>query len=304
MFASIVIPTYNREAFLEQAVLSALSQSCRDFEVLVIDDGSTDGTAGLLCKYAGGRLKHHPLEHRGAPAARNAGIEKARGEFILWLDSDDALLPDALQGYREFVQRHPGADVFYGNLERCDAGLRRRGKLRYFDWHGKGAELRAELLFANHVPNPGALVRRSAYESFGGYNEDFSRAHDFEFWSRLAGRAGFKHLDRTVCRWRWHHSNMSTGSVKRDHSYEVRVMKRILAESDLEELFAFALPAGKNRHKHLAGLHLRLAERFLELDAPAEAREQADKSLALFASPAARRLLREVPSTSECRAEM
>src|SRR5690349_5298733 len=109
---SVIIPTYNRSTVLSRAIGSVLAQRSVDWELIIVDDGSTDGTENVARKFLNdGRVSFIRLENGGAPRARNAGLKQARGEWIVFLDSDDELLP----GYFEFFMKNqvPGIDVYY-----------------------------------------------------------------------------------------------------------------------------------------------------------------------------------------------
>lgn len=111
---SIVIPSYNYARFVHRAIDSALAQTGNDFEVVVVDDGSTDDTPAVVARYAG-RIRSFRHTNRGAAATRNRGAELASGEFLLFLDADDRLLPDALGHFRAALQRRPDARMIFGH---------------------------------------------------------------------------------------------------------------------------------------------------------------------------------------------
>src|SRR6056297_1237246 len=108
---SVVIPTYNRAKFITTAINSVLDQTYRDFEIIVVDDGSTDQTQEKLESYGGRITNHSYTPNRGVSYARNRGIELARGEYIAFLDSDDYWKPEKLQKQFEFFQLHPDYSV-------------------------------------------------------------------------------------------------------------------------------------------------------------------------------------------------
>jgi glycosyltransferase involved in cell wall biosynthesis len=236
-FVSVVIPTYNRSGYVEEAIISALTQDYPRLEVIVVDDGSTDDTRGILLSMKDRRLRYIQKDHTGAPDTRNRGIVEAKGEFILWLDSDDVLMPGVIPAYAEMLSEDPRVDVIYGDLLIIDKEGRVKRELKHRDYGGSGGEILSDLLYANAIPNPGTLVRKSLYQRFGTYDLSFKRTHDYEFWTRIAVRASFRHAQRVVCRWRWHDANMSTGSVETDTSYEARIVKHMVEHYSLKELF-------------------------------------------------------------------
>jgi glycosyltransferase involved in cell wall biosynthesis len=245
---SVVIPVHNRAPYLPDALRSALDQKFPDFEVLVVDDGSTDGGPEAAEALGDPRLRVERLPHAGAPAARNAGIRLARGEYLVWLDSDDALEPGALAAYAKTLAAHPGTEVLYGRTVLAGADLGPVRTVEYEDWHRRNRELLATLVFRCPLPHPGAAVARGLYEREGGYDERFRRAHDYEFWTRVALKASFKYVKRPVCRWRWHDANMSAGSVSFDTDYELDVVRGLLGRHPMHRI----LPRGGEAPSRLA----------------------------------------------------
>jgi glycosyltransferase involved in cell wall biosynthesis/Tfp pilus assembly protein PilF len=243
-FVSICIPTYNRAPFIEKALQSALAQTHSNFEIVVVDDGSTDNTAEIMSRIRDPRVRFLVKEHSGGPATRNRCIAEARGEFLLWLDSDDALLRDTLQLYIETLRRHPGVDVLYGNLEVADEHLNIQERWIYSDYHGWRETLLSDTIIENRIPNVCTLVRKSCYEKVGGYNLDFPRAHDYEFWTRLVPVATFKSVNTDVGIYRRHEDSLSKVRKAANTSYEANAVKAMLAKHEVKALFPFCYAAG------------------------------------------------------------
>jgi glycosyltransferase involved in cell wall biosynthesis len=236
-FFSVVIPTHNRCRFLEQALKSALNQTADNYEIIVVDDGSIDETQSRMQGFLCDRLSYLKKQQTGAPDTRNCGIDKARGEYILWLDDDDMLSANAVTTHSEVVARHPEADVVYGVLENFDDQSEK--PLRLYDpkdWSMHSAMLLSSLVVGCCIPNPGTIVRRSCYKRLGGYDKAFPRAHDYEFWTRAAGCLKFQKNYNIVCRYRVHTSNMSPGTIK-DPSYESRIIRRMVSNYGLKQIY-------------------------------------------------------------------
>lgn len=264
-FVSILVPTYNRARYLGDCIRSVLAQGFGDFEIVIADDGSDDGTRELVAAVRDPRVRYLHKPHTGAPQTRNHALAAARAEFVFNLDSDDVLLVDTLELYARAQRAQPDADVFYSDLIVTDAALQPLRTLEYRDWYGRRADLVAELLAGSPVPNGGAMIRRGAFARLGGYDEGFKRAHDYEWWSRAVGALAFKRVDTTSLAWRWHDSNMSSGSVRIDPSWDARAVQRILMRYPLRELVRDAgwgelpLPVAE------AGANLRVAARLAGL---------------------------------------
>ncbi|QIT56556.1 glycosyltransferase family 2 protein [Aquisalimonas sp. 2447] len=118
---SIVTPTFNRAGYLPVAIDSVLAQTFPNLEYLIVDDGSTDNTSDVVNSYDDERIRYFRQENQGQSVARNVGIENSRGEFVCFLDSDDAWVPEKLQQQLEAFRAHPEAGVVYGDYIFIDA---------------------------------------------------------------------------------------------------------------------------------------------------------------------------------------
>ena len=176
---SVVLPTHQRRKILRQAIASVLAQTYRDFELIVIDDGSTDGTGEMVESLDGwdGRLRYRWQPNRGASAARNAALRLAQGEIVAFLDSDNVWRPDHLERLVGALERHPDADLAH---ERPFVG-RRASKAERVMTHVR------TLLVGNLIPQiSGVAVRRDAALAAGGFNERMNLGEDADLWLRLA----------------------------------------------------------------------------------------------------------------------
>lgn len=185
-FFSVLLPAFNARAHIGRALRDLLAQTFRDFEILVVDDGSTDGTADVVKTFSDARLRVVTLpENRGLAGALNAGLAEARGRWIARQDADDRSRPDRLERQRTLISETPEAVLVYSRARLID----RRGW-----WKGTlrppltDASLRWDLCFRNAVPHtsaafPTELVR----DELGGYAGDNVTA-DFDLWSRLLRR--------------------------------------------------------------------------------------------------------------------
>ncbi|MCZ7603308.1 MAG: glycosyltransferase [Melioribacteraceae bacterium] len=233
---SICIPTYNRRHFIEEAINSVLSQEYDNYEIVVVDDGSTDETGDLINLINNDKIQYIRKDHTGASDTRNRAISEAKGEFILWLGSDDLLMPNTLNKYASILRNQSDIDVIYGNLIVTDAKLNPIKNEIFQDWSGKNSELLGMLIKYNPIPDGGSIIRKSCYDKIGKYNKEFTRAHDYEWWSRAALKVSFVHLNDFVYKWRWHDNNMSSGTVEINTDFESRVVQNMLEQYSLREL--------------------------------------------------------------------
>ena len=231
---SIVIPTYNRGHFIGDAIRSALNQEHGVHEVLVVDDGSEDDTEAVVRQNFAGGVRYIAKRHSGIPDTRNAGIFHAEGDFLLWLDSDDVLLPGTVGVYLGIIRSVPSVDVLYGDLIATDPELRPRHAVRYEDWFERNAELLGRIICLNPLPNPGTMVRKSCYERIGPYSGSFQRAEDLEWWLRGARSLRFKHAGTSVVKWR---QSQGGSASAEDFHFTALAVKEGLRRYSLRELF-------------------------------------------------------------------
>ena len=233
---SICIPTYNRVNFLERSLKSAFLQTYSNFEVIIIDDGSTDGTENYIKSINNPRLKFYRKKHEGAPAARNLAIEKSEGDYILWLDSDDEIRDIILDEYVKILNAQKEVDIVYCNLVR-----REEKEIPYFNfiksYNGKISPF--ELLFGSPIPNIGCLVKKRLYYKVGKYNLSFKRAQDYEFWSRAVKTANVRHCPKFLATQHKHNfGHLSPTDIKTvDYTYEIKILNNILTDYSIEEIF-------------------------------------------------------------------
>ncbi|MBC2621605.1 glycosyltransferase [Citrobacter cronae] len=229
---SILIPCYNREGYLLPAVCSALSQRDKNIEVVVVDDGSTDGSLDSLKHIDDPRLRIVRKPHTNAPDTRNRCISEARGEYLVWLDSDDLLHPNAILHYRTLIQRWPHVDVISCGLETL------QGEKRFFALfnHPPGNWL-TQLPEGNFISNPGCCVRRKLYDAVGNYDTHYLRAHDYEFWSRAVGKAQITFTPQCNIGYRVHDNNLTGLGKPVDATYEFRIFQALLKRYRHEKLF-------------------------------------------------------------------
>jgi len=181
---SVIIPTYNRAWCLREAVDSALGQGFRGFELIVVDDGSSDETPQMLLGY-GSALRMLRQDNRGVSAARNAGIAAARGELIAFLDSDDIWLPGKLARQVEFFRRHPEAlicqteELWVKNGCRVNPGRRHRKR---------GGMIFEPSLDLCLVSPSAVMLRRGLFDRVGIFDERLPACEDYDLWLRASCR--------------------------------------------------------------------------------------------------------------------
>ncbi|MBN2424439.1 MAG: glycosyltransferase [Calditrichaceae bacterium] len=182
MKISVVIPVFNRATLIERAIKSVLNQSESPYEIIVVDDGSTDNTSEILLKFRA-EIKIITQDNKGVSLARNRGINAARGEWISFLDSDDEWLPDKLEHARKFHELNPQYAIFQSEEIWVRNGKRVNPQIKHKKYGG--------WLFNRSLPlcivSPSAVViHRQVFEKAGLFDEHFPVCEDYDLWLRVS----------------------------------------------------------------------------------------------------------------------
>lgn len=214
---SIVMPTYNSANTVREALASVEAQTFRDFEVIVVDDASTDGTPALLqTGYAGvpGRRLIALSENGGPARSRNRGIREARAEWVAFLDSDDLWTPRRLELQMRLAQQHPGVVMFCGRPApfRVDEDAIEESHERHGRWGVEGDRFLTleELSEHNPIATSTVLVRRDVLEKLGGFDPQFRGPEDYDLWLRIAAAGKVYYSSEVLSRYRYGELSLST----------------------------------------------------------------------------------------------
>ncbi|MCY2960589.1 MAG: glycosyltransferase [Planctomycetota bacterium] len=204
---TVVVPTYQGEAFVRATLDSVLAQTYTDYELVVCDDGSTDGTLAILGSY-GDRLRLVKQANRGVAAARNRAAETARGEFLAFLDHDDLWEPELLATLVPLLSADSGTGLVYSDALVIDkAGLVRGRRGQYLNYHA--GEVFDHLLHGNFIPVETTLMRTALYRELGGCDVGLRYLEDYELCLRVARRARIGFHPGPLARYRVHDRNLS-----------------------------------------------------------------------------------------------
>jgi glycosyltransferase involved in cell wall biosynthesis len=198
---SIVLPVRDGERFVAEAVDSILSQSLTDLELIVVDDGSTDGTARVLDRLSDARARVLRRPREGLVAALRAGMAEAGAAFVARMDADDVSEPDRLQRQLELLERRPRVGMVATWTTVVDENGR---KLRREVLPSEHVDLARRLLLRNPFQHGSAVVRRAALEEAGGYRSDFGANEDYDLWRRLARSWELACVPEALYRYRVH----------------------------------------------------------------------------------------------------
>ena len=221
---SAIIPTYNRKAFVLEAVASVLAQGYGDYELIVVDDGSEDGTGEALRRY-GGQVRYTYQDNNGVSSARNHGLELAEGEFIAFLDSDDLWLPEKLGVQVAVMDEHPEAQICYTDEIWIRRGVRVNPRKRHAKYSG---EIYPQCLPLCIISPSSALMRRGLFEEVGTFDPSFPVCEDYDLWLRVTARFPVFFIPQQLIVKRGGHPGQLSQRGWGNDRYRVRALVKIL----------------------------------------------------------------------------
>ena len=181
---SVVIPAYNKAELTVKTVESVLSQTYKNIEIIVVDDGSTDNTKDLLKPYVG-KIQYIHKDNGGACSARNVGIRKSTGEYICLIDCDDTYLPKKIEKSVAYLEKHPECGFVHTAAYLVDE----KGNIitqHSHKWAHKTGWISKYLLFKNFICNSTVVIRKSCFEKVGLFDEEIFTPGDWDMWLRLS----------------------------------------------------------------------------------------------------------------------
>lgn len=211
MKVSVIMPAYNAEKYIGKAIESILNQTFQDFELIIIDDGSTDNTANIILSYHDERIRNIRNEQNlKLPKTLNKGIELAKGEYIARMDSDDISLPNRLERQVDFMDNRPQISI-------CGTWVDTFGwKEETWGHPLKSSYIHAQMLFECCLFHPSVLFRKQDFINNNlWYDSNYDYAEDYELWSRAIQKLQFANLDVVLLKYRLH-DQQSRSTVKND----------------------------------------------------------------------------------------
>ena len=240
---SVLMPAFDRERFIGEAIESVLAQTFRDFELVVVDDGSRDGTVRVVESHRDPRIRLERMgENRGIAAARNRALALARGRYVALLDSDDVAHPRRLEQQVRFLREHPRHALVGSWAQRIDEEGRRRAVRRF---PCSSREVRARLLFGRCFTNTSVMARRDVLARFP-YDETLPVGEDLDLWARILREWEGANLPRVLAFYREHPDR----TTRQEPDEVVRVKAR-LAAAELERLGVEFTASDLRRHQQL-----------------------------------------------------
>lgn len=286
---SVIIPTFNKAFLLKEAIDSVLSQTFQDFEIIVVDDGSTDNTREIVARISDSRIVYHFQRNEGVNRARNKGIEISKGEYLAFLDHDDIWLPFKLELQMGCMERHREIDFVFSNFNALIDETKKiipsyikkqysvfsQNKLEFqeiFEFredirtiskcvsHGEGTfywgNMLPSILLGNYALNPSRLIRKRAMDKIGGFSEKFPITDDYEAIIRMSKNGMGGYIDIPTLNYRIRKNSLSHSSENSIRKWEESIEIVRSALHDNEEIYK------KHRsryNKNLASFHYEIA---------------------------------------------
>lgn len=206
---SVIMPVYNGEKYISNALDSLLAQSFDDWELVIVNDGSTDSSAKKIEPYFElANIRYIYQDNRGVAAALNRGIEFSSGDFIALLDQDDIYLPDKLSLQISLMREHPDIALAHGDIKLIDGEGREIIPLVPWITDASGYCF-ATLFVSNRIAAPTVMLRKTHLSVTGVFDESLNYGLDYDLWLRISHRFPIGYINRTLALYRRHDANMS-----------------------------------------------------------------------------------------------
>lgn len=227
---SVLMPAYNAEKYIAEAIESILNQTFADFEFIIVDDGSTDGTWGIIQRYAereGRIVGVRNEENMRISGTLNRGISLARGEFIARMDADDWSYPDRFQKQIQYMEEHPNVVISGGSMEICSGNLTVLNERKY---HLRDRDIRTHLFRYSPFCHATTIYRKEQVQKIGGYNVDLADAEDYDLYFRMGKIGDFGNIPDVLFKVRTHEESMSRVKARRQELLTLYIRLKAIME--------------------------------------------------------------------------
>lgn len=213
---SVIIPTYNRADFIGETIESVLKQTYKYFEIIVVDDGSSDNTRSIVEDYITknpDKIKYFYQDNQGVSAARNAGITRSSGELLYFLDSDDLLIPGCFLLQTKAFDGNPNAGLIYGKTSLVDRNGETIRKI-FFNRKHRSGNIFEDLLFGSFIHTCASMFRRECLNRVGYFDETIHGSEDWDIYLRICKSYDVLFIDQVIAEYRYHDANTVNNTEK------------------------------------------------------------------------------------------
>ena len=227
---SILMPVYNAGQYIAQAIESIISQSFKDWELILINDGSTDNSESVVMQYEDDRIYYiKNAENLRLIKTLNKGIDYCDGQYIARMDADDICLPDRLKQQVDFLDSHTDYLMCGTSASVIDNSGKKTGKIHNLT---DNSYLQISLLFSPSFIHPSMMIRKEILQQ-NKYDEAYKHVEDYELWCRIARQGKIANIDKELLEYRWHDSNVSVLHSKVQDELKDKIIKEELKRLDI-----------------------------------------------------------------------
>jgi len=223
---SVIIPTYNYGKYIEKAIDSILAQAYQDFEIIVVDDGSIDNIREIIETKYKNKVRYYYQKNKGAPAARNKGIEESKGKYLVFLDADDSFHPSNLEKKARFLDNNSEFEWVYSDCQYIiqeGFDLQKKATFKGFCAEKKlKGNIFRELAMGLMIPVDAVMLRKRVLDRVGIFDETLRSFQDYDLWLRIASQYKIGFIDEKLCHVFYHRGSIST-FTDRESSYESKI---------------------------------------------------------------------------------
>lgn len=225
---SVIIPTYQHAHFVGQAIQSVLAQTYKDYEIIVVDDGSSDNTSEVLAEF-GDQVTVIYQENRGLSAARNTGIRASKGEYVAFLDADDVWMPAKLEKQVPLFERNKRVGLICSDILFFDESGD-RSSTAFETNRPQSGMIHSVIFILSFMPMPTVMVRRSCFDDVGYFDETLTSCEDHDMWLRISKKWAVDFVNEPLAKYR-DSANQMHNNPARMLSNLIRVQEKAFAES-------------------------------------------------------------------------
>lgn len=213
---SVVMPAYNSEKYIAEAIESILNQTFKDFEFIIINDASTDKTLEIIKEYAKKDKRIIVINNEKnikICKSLNRGIKISKGKYIARADADDISYPDRFQNQIEFMEKNDDVGVVGGYMQIFNGETGKNISVRRYETEDK--ILRKNIFFYSPLSHPSVVFRKQVFDNIGLYNENYTDCEDLEFWFRIGFKYKFANIPKILIKYRHHPNSITVKKMKR-----------------------------------------------------------------------------------------